>query len=1096
MFILNRNIQQILKPQFMVLAGVALFISLLTSIVFAAPTHAAMTTDTPPSERAQSYSYWKATSKCVRDHMRSIIHTVAGTNGATTPSQGGGGGLESTQDGEWFDDLTAYVAVYPDGKLDCDDVMKKALALWGWSDYKTFLQDMGYKFNSDKPAWERTNDTGDKRFEAFKSAVLKKVGNVVDLFDGAAKYQLYLGSFTTTKTALSTCGGKKIGALASVDETIRNAANNNQYRDGVNYTVIKLAEGSSVTDFVFTYKKNQSSDGSTGITLANHGSTWNYRGTPNDTSGQGERYTCEELVKMINANAPAYKAWAGLHVSAPDPVDPATGVAGDETDCTGEECEAVSTCAIDGIGWLVCPVVNFLAGMADGAFQFIADNLLRTDVNILEQGGATYGAWAVMRNLANVAFVIVFLIIIFSQMTGSGVSNYGVKKMLPRLIIAAILVNVSFLICQLAVDISNILGYSIGDALTGVGNSIIDNSQSGDGVSPFASGTTFTDIGVAILAGGFAVVALYALLSSFIPIILAAIVALVMILFILLARQALIVILIVLAPLAFVAFLLPNTQKLFTQWRKMFTALLLLFPIIALVFGLSKLASGIVTTTFSGDLGDTEANSWYVQIIGAAILILPLFVVPTLLKKSLDSIPVLGQLTSRWSSKANSRVGSKLKEGYQKSTVGRGMAIRKRARENYKATKFAQRISKGGIMGTANQVMASGIPVLPSEIHANRELKKAANAEMAAAIDQEHKDAVSMIKFDNLDGKSRQELATTGETTYKGKKYKGETLQRAALEMQVSGAGSMGEIQQILRLSSAEGEVKNPVTGKTEYGLKNFSQTIGNAAISGGVSGKDPAISGKTLNAITQGTFNYADAVLGEVDATTGQRSGGAIREGKFNAAAFAGMHDAARAEVIQLATQEALNGNHTYVEALQAAAVGIEETPELKSKLTGNKVADAQFTKLMGVQDSTGVPAGIARSFATVTAGAGAPAGGAAQATVAAQTATAPQTTPTAPTQVIPGQPAPAQAQQQPQAQAQPQQPQYQNPAATQPQTPAPAAQPQTATQPTQVISQPIAGAPVGRPPAQSPDGDLQIQRDNDTTPDSPSTNPDQDTR
>ncbi|MGY4893790.1 MAG: hypothetical protein ACO1N2_03815 [Candidatus Saccharimonadota bacterium] len=400
----------------------------------------------------------------------------------------------------------------------------------------------------------------------------------------------------------------------------------------------------------------------------------------------------------------------------------------------GGETDEQSSCAIDGIGWIVCPVVNFLAGLADGSFTILSDTLLRTDVNIISTDSPTYEAWVIMRNIANVLFVIVFLIIIFSQLTGSGISNYGVKKMLPRLVVAAILVNMSFIICQLAVDLSNILGYSIKDAIGGVGVDIIEASGSTDGVSPWAGGDGFLGIAggvLAIAAGG---VLIYAMISVLVPVLLAAVLALVMILFILIARQALIVILIVLSPLAFVAFLLPNTEKLFTQWRKIFTSLLLVFPITALVFGLSSLTADILSVTFSGDAGETSANNWFGQIIAAAVLVLPLFAIPMILKKSLDAVPMLGQMANKWANKANGNLGSKLKQSYQGSLMGRGAAIRRQGRENYRTKKYAERISKGGFWGTTNQVLSSGIPILPADRAANKALKRSAADTAADAL--------------------------------------------------------------------------------------------------------------------------------------------------------------------------------------------------------------------------------------------------------------------------------------------------------------------------------------------------------------------------
>lgn len=100
----------------------------------------------------------------------------------------------------------------------------------------------------------------------------------------------------------------------------------------------------------------------------------------------------------------------------------AAGGEWDETEktCSDGEEEAERTCNIDGVGWIICPVMMFLAEMNDLAFGFIADNFLEIDATDLRDSGedGLESAWRMFRNIANVAFVIVFLIIIYSQMVG------------------------------------------------------------------------------------------------------------------------------------------------------------------------------------------------------------------------------------------------------------------------------------------------------------------------------------------------------------------------------------------------------------------------------------------------------------------------------------------------------------------------------------------------------------------------------------------------------------------------------------------------------------------------------------------------------
>lgn len=398
----------------------------------------------------------------------------------------------------------------------------------------------------------------------------------------------------------------------------------------------------------------------------------------------GTKRFCRELAAMIDdpsdALVKAYLAWArdpanqgrtdddGAGGSCTDGRDPdANGVCPDGS--------TVTSCAIENVGWILCPVLYAGAELADGAYDFLAGSFLETNVALVNTdpdaidpetgnklGTGAYDAWRIMQGLANVAFIIVFLIMIFSQLSSTGISNYGVKKLLPRLILGAVLVNVSFLICQLAVDVSNIAGYSLKGLLEGVANQV---ATSGGGTRPGVGDESGNLAGIATLVLATTAFA-WVNASTLIVAVVGAVISLLMILVLLIVRQVLIVLLIVVAPLAFVAFLLPNTQPLFEKWRKMFTALLLLFPIIGLIYGASLLASAILLQV----AGDNVP----MQIAAYAALVLPLVAVIPILKGSLDGVGKLGGAIQSWGQKARSGAQGGTKAGmaaYNNSGLGK-----------------------------------------------------------------------------------------------------------------------------------------------------------------------------------------------------------------------------------------------------------------------------------------------------------------------------------------------------------------------------------------------------------------------------------------
>jgi len=301
-----------------------------------------------------------------------------------------------------------------------------------------------------------------------------------------------------------------------------------------------------------------------------------------------------------------------------------------------EPVDESSSCVVEGIGWILCPVANAIAGLTDALFEAVEAFMKVAPLGLSVTDNPLYEAWSVMRSIANVAFVIAFLIIIFSQLTSAGVSNYGVKKLLPRLIVAAILVNLSYFICAIAVDLSNILGVAIQELFKGIADQSAVSPEKGDN---WGSIITAVLTGGAALAGGaiavsaFTAGGVWGALAAALPLLVGALFALVVAFLILLARQALIIMLIVLAPLAFVAYLLPNTEGLYKKWQKLFMTLLLLFPMLSVVFGGSLLASSILRNTAFVE-GTQPFVSLCLYIGSFAVQAIPFFITPLLISLS------------------------------------------------------------------------------------------------------------------------------------------------------------------------------------------------------------------------------------------------------------------------------------------------------------------------------------------------------------------------------------------------------------------------------------------------------------------------------
>ena len=289
-----------------------------------------------------------------------------------------------------------------------------------------------------------------------------------------------------------------------------------------------------------------------------------------------------------------------------------------------------TSCDVQGIGWIICPLSNWLADGIDYMYSALQEFLKTKPLETTNQNSGIYLAWVIMRNISNVAFIVAFLVIIYSQLTSIGIGNYGVKKMLPRLIIAAVLVNLSFTFCAVLLDLSNIAGYAFQDAFMGIKNTI---STVGENTSTW---TWSEVISTALSNGALAVGAGYAvslvltteLLPMLVPAATLAGLTLLFILLIMAARQALIIILIIVSPLAFVCYLLPGTEKWFKKWRDLFLTMLVFFPAFAIVFGGAQLAGIIIIQNAAGP------NGAIMHILGMLVQIIPLAITPLIMKLS------------------------------------------------------------------------------------------------------------------------------------------------------------------------------------------------------------------------------------------------------------------------------------------------------------------------------------------------------------------------------------------------------------------------------------------------------------------------------
>lgn len=310
--------------------------------------------------------------------------------------------------------------------------------------------------------------------------------------------------------------------------------------------------------------------------------------------------------------------------------------------------DGATKCGIDQLGWIVCPTTNFLTEAVVSTYQYIATYFLSIQSDGLfgetESGQNVKKAWDGFRDVANIVFAILFVIVVLSQITNIGISNYGIKKLLPRLLIFAILINISYWVSVIFVDLSNIIGKWTFNFLAEGG--------SDDHISKLG-GTIQT-----ILAGGAAAASVGMAGGIFLSVV-AALVAILLMVAILTIRQAAVVILVVLSPLAFAAAILPGTESLFSKWKNTLKSMLIIFPVCSLIMGGMLMASRILVGTAGGN-----------PILEALYTLLPLIGLGSIFVAIKGALAAIDKLTGGSITGKLSSMASGLNKAAEKSPIG------------------------------------------------------------------------------------------------------------------------------------------------------------------------------------------------------------------------------------------------------------------------------------------------------------------------------------------------------------------------------------------------------------------------------------------
>ncbi len=387
---------------------------------------------------------------------------------------------------------------------------------------------------------------------------------------------------------------------------------------------------------------------------------------------------------------------------------------------------STATCESTGgpLSWITCAVINGISEL-EKHLENVVQSLLKIppiDLNSSDCNSGTasqnytaciYNVWSGFRVFGNIVLVIAILIVVFAETIGGGIVDaYTVKKILPRILVTAILINLSIYIVVGLVDITNVIGNGIFGLITipftSHGTFHI-NITSATG-NLFGGATLLSAIGVGgalwklSAVGGLGDALGFLALFVGLPALLAVLGVLLTIFF----RTTLIVLLLMVSPVAFALYCLPNTEQYFRKWWDLLFKTLLVYPIVMVVFAMCDVGAVVVS---SFNLGGEQ---WLGQLLSIIAVAAPLFLIPFAFKLAGGALGSLqGALTDLRKRGAEAIKGN----------VNDPNSMRNRTRRRFGTRRAAAGLTWGAIGTRINprQVTASGRRNAKARLSAHRQ---------------------------------------------------------------------------------------------------------------------------------------------------------------------------------------------------------------------------------------------------------------------------------------------------------------------------------------------------------------------------------------
>jgi hypothetical protein len=219
--------------------------------------------------------------------------------------------------------------------------------------------------------------------------------------------------------------------------------------------------------------------------------------------------------------------------------------------------------------------------------------------------------WGVIRDFCNMFFILVLLLIAFATILRY--ENYSVKKLLPKLIIMAVLINFSRMICGLIIDFSQVIMLTFIDTIGDTGGNYINSLGVGKYLNLAKTNNWNGDLNAVSTISGIVIGVIFMVIAVSVFLTL---------LGILVARIVMLWIYIVLSPLAFLLSAFPGGQSYASRWWDDFIKNVIIGPVLAFFIWLSLMAVDVSTSAI-GSLTTINGVDSTSQCFGPGAILCP-----------------------------------------------------------------------------------------------------------------------------------------------------------------------------------------------------------------------------------------------------------------------------------------------------------------------------------------------------------------------------------------------------------------------------------------------------------------------------------------